>query len=220
MKHPVPKLEPLHISYMAGTRGEFLGALLYTSIYGEPPKYKITPMGRVKVSDPKINIFWKSAEPQHRQTDFTSKQFWTQAEKSENGNFDRVYNDNEIGLSHNVKFLHSWLPKKHFLNWVLIRDMPITIQWDEEDDHKIATLAAVKNGYDRRIRDSVILDNKTVRLAIQSECQEWCRVNFRDITENPQRVFDTISDHRPYALKMNSACKKLHEEYMSTQNIL
>lgn len=209
------QLEPIHISFTGGTRGEFLAAAVFTAQFARMPSYKISPEGKMRIrGEPLITKEHKSVNGIDDIIDHP--EFWKIPKKRF---VDTVTKKScPIGLSHYAPELHqyeqSFFIKDCFLIKLLQSSPVIIIDHEESDIPSIALQSANKNRH--KSYEELLQCKETKWLDV---CKKYFTnfeyVQFKDITNNLPKVIETISKHTGVTLRYNQYTEQILQEYIS-----
>lgn len=208
-------LEKIHISFIPGTRGDFLSAFIFAAMYNHiPDSWDLQKTGSLKHNNRRfINLSHKSFMQGLSASDIIKLDL-----KSWENKLDSEPKDYVIGASHYISQMHisCWFKD------MFIRSRPIIIKVGLEHLDSIATQFIQKNPVEYHLpkKDLVKqLETKITRLNnFEKENKDLLFVNYRDITKNPRKILEDISAYKKISLKENDSTKKLSANYI-TKNL-
>ena len=134
------QLEPIHISFTGGSRGEYLSSVVYTAYFKKLHIYEINDAGKMRISnEPNISKLHKT---------------FPRIDKITEEKFLKVMSAQKItpliGISHYVDELQNLFDKNFDKNCYVVKLLQkspvIIIEYDEDDIPSIAIQSSIKNG--------------------------------------------------------------------------
>ena len=201
------QLEPIHISFTGGSRGEYLSSVVYTAYFKKLPIYEINDAGKMRISnEPNISKLHKT---------------FPRIDKITEEKFLKVMSAQKItpliGISHYVDELQNLFDKNFDKNCYVVKLLQkspvIIIEYDEDDIPSIAIQSSIKNGektYEKKL--------KGVNLRWLENCKSFftnfAYVHYKDLTSNLPKVFKTISMHTGLELQYNDYTDQIVNQYL------
>ena len=211
-------LEKIHISFISGSRGDFLSALVYAGINNiVPSDCKIYDTGAFKHnSRDYVNTSHKalykviSNPTQLISLDYTS---WQKSLKE--CHTKEFKSDYQIGISHYINFMyiHSWFRE------MFVKSRPIIIQPKSCDAVAIATQALEKNPiehkmpFDKKLKETE--RNISRLLDFKDDCPDLLYLDYQSMLYNVKDTLGLISEYKKVKIIENASTKKLLDEYLT-----
>ena len=207
-------LEPIHISFTGGTRGEFLGAAVFTAHFNRMPCYKISPNGKMRIrGEHLITKEHKSVSGVDDTIDYPY--FWEIPKQRFIETVTRK--DAFIGLSHYApeldQYEETFFKKDCFLVELLKTRPVIVIDHDDEDIPSIAMQSHLKNKH-KSYEDLLECKERKWLNICKKYFDNFEYVQYKDITTKLPQVLETISKHTGVRLSYNDCTDLILNEYL------
>lgn len=193
-------LSKIHVSYIPGSMGDFVTAILMASYYNQMPKIEITKQGRCIIKDERFSkVFKTNPTPRTELPNLNRKKF---LKKTNNDcMFSNCHYLRHIPLLESCWFKTQWL-----------EDLPILIYFNQDEAEEIAGLFSNKNP-NKIIIDSSVIHTQQTRLVKLIEEYDLFYIQYKDIKQNLQKVIKQISKYKNIQLEYNDNVQLLEEKY-------
>ena len=208
------QLEPIHISFTGGTRGEYLSAIVYTAYFGKLPTYEINDDGKMRIRHEKQITKLHKEVCYYNRVDRVSKKHLIRTVFTKRKPF--------IGISHYAAQLQYLLDEDFDRNCYVVKILqktPVVVIEHDEDDIPIIAMQSSKKNRERSFEE--LVHRKDIRWLrnCKSYFNNFAYVHYKDLTTNLPKVLNIISSHTGHKLEYNDCTEILQKEYIEKNKI-
>lgn len=202
-------LEPIHISFSGGSRGEFLSAIVYTALHNKLPIYEISNNGKMRIR------FENDINKEHK---IVNEDESITLDKIPKEQFEEkiVKRNCSIGISHYAAELYRYEQVDFVSNCYfvkLLKSSPvIIIDYEEDDIASLAIQSHLKNNH-KSYAELVDCKNRDWLHMCKKHFPNFGYVKYKDLTTDVPKVLKIINDHTGINLFYNQYTEILLNEY-------
>ena len=212
----IMQLEPIHISFTGGSRGEYLSAIVYTAYFRKLPNYEINDDGKMRIRHEKqITKLHKQVCTQSSlRVDKVSKRHLVSTVFLKRKPF--------IGISHYAAQLHNLLDEDFDRNCYVVKILqktPVIVIEHEEDDIPNIAMQSSKKNREHNYEELILRKDMRWLRNCKSYFDNFAYVHYKDLTTDLPKVLNIISSHTGHNLEYNDCTEILQKEYIEKNKI-
>ena len=195
-------ISKFHVSYIAGSRGDYLTAMLMTGFYDDTIKIKISDKGRLTIKDTRFSPYLKTV----RYTEKENLRKMMNRIAKELAKYPKFDRSNMWGNCH-------WINQMSIIDSCEVKNLwisgdPLIVGFDSNDITEITNLFAQKASPHQKHQ---FYDSDRIK----NFCQQnnLCLIHYKDIMNNFSNIAEQVSEHKKVNIVYNDRCKLLEDEY-------